>query len=73
MPYYKININIFDASDVENENYSEELSKNLSSINNAVKHNLYSRKYDQHCSYCDFKEKCFKKRTEENKNLDEVG
>ena len=69
----KININIFDASDVENENYSEELSKNLSSINNAVKHNLYSRKYDQHCSYCDFKEKCFKKRTEENKNLDEVG
>lgn len=69
----KININIFDASDIENNNYQEELSKNLSSLNNAERHNLFSRKYDQHCSYCDFKEKCFKKRAEENKNLNEVG
>ena len=69
----KININVLDASDIENENYSEELKKNLSTINNATRHNLFTRKYDQHCSYCDFKEKCFKKRAEENKKLNEVG
>lgn len=55
----KISINTFDVSNLENNNYQQELQKNLNLINHVQEKSLYIRNYGQHCTYCGYTDKCF--------------